>query len=435
VYGKHAFPHRNKERLPMKKIRLLFVDDETNVLAALRRMLRNKRDDWDMVLVNSSQAALEAMEENRFDVIVSDIKMPGMDGAELLTRVKGAYSGTIRIALSGQVDLNEVIRSIRSVHQYISKPCTAEALIARIEGALQSKSVLTDPEMLKLVTEIDALPVIPKVFQDIRDELAKPEPSIDRIADSITQDVGLMAKILKLVNSPFFGLPTHIDSMHKAITMLGLETIKALILSTHLFTSYDGDALSGLNLNMLWEHCFRVANIARLIAECDKSDKNVIVNCRMAGLLHDVGKLILINYFPKRYAQVLDSARKNGGPVSRIEREVFGTSHAEMGAYLMGLWGMSPEVVHAIGYHHDHRSSGEYIANVVTAANAIDHHCVVFHKDYSRIRIREDIAPQLFEQTRLHKWLDYIDERWEDMDDFNCADENLLNDILDKGKP
>ncbi|WP_319582434.1 response regulator [uncultured Pseudodesulfovibrio sp.] len=417
----------------MKKIRLLFVDDESNVLAALRRMLRNKRDHWDMVLVNSGQAALDTLEESRFDVIVSDIKMPGMDGAELLTRVKDFYPGTIRIALSGQVDLNEVIRSIRSVHQYISKPCTAEALIARIEGALLSKEVLTDPEMLKLVTEIDALPVIPKIFQEIQAELAKPEPSIERIADSITQDVGLMAKILKLVNSPFFGLPTHIDSMHKAITMLGLDTIKALILSTHLFTAYDGNALSGLKLNMLWEHCFRVANIARLIAECDKADKNVIVNCRMAGLLHDVGKLILINSFPEQYIRVLASARENGGPVCRIEREVFGTTHAEMGAFLMGLWGMSHEVVHAIGYHHDHRPSNEYIPNVVTAANSIDHHCVVFHKDYSRIRIREDIAPQLFEEKRLHKWLNYIYDHWQDIDDFNCADENLLNNILDRG--
>jgi putative nucleotidyltransferase with HDIG domain len=417
----------------MKKIRLLFVDDENNVLAALRRMLRNKKDDWDMVLVNSSQAALEALKKASFDVIVSDIKMPGMDGAELLTRVKDAYPGTIRIALSGQVDLNEVIRSIRSVHQYISKPCTAEALVARIEGALKSKEVLTDPQMLNLVTEIDALPVIPKVFQEIREELAKPEPSIDRIADSITQDVGLMAKILKLVNSPFFGLPAHIDSMHKAITMLGLETIKALILSTHLFTSYDGHALSGLKLNMLWEHCFRVANIARLIAECDKSPKSVIVNCRMAGLLHDVGKLILISCFPDRYGQVLNTARKEGGPVCEIERQVFGTTHAEMGAYLMGLWGMSPEVVHAIGYHHSHRPSDGYVANVVTAANAIDHHCVVFHKDYSRIRIKGATSPRMFEEERLHRWLDYVADHWADIDDFNCADDNLLNDILDRG--
>lgn len=417
----------------MTKIRLLFVDDEDNVLAALRRMLRNKRNDWDMTLVNSSPAALEVLEKAPFDVIVSDIKMPGMDGAELLTRVKDLYPGTIRIALSGQVDLNEVIRSIRSVHQYISKPCTADVLIARIEGALRSKEVLTDRKMLNLVTEIEALPVIPKIFQEIRDELSKPEPSIDRIAASITRDVGLMAKILKLVNSPFFGLPNHIDSMHKAITMLGLETIKALILSTHLFTTFDAHALSGLKLNMLWEHCFRVANIAMLIAECDKADKNVIANCRMAGLLHDVGKLILINYFPEKYALVLDSVRKNGGPVCDIERGIFGTTHAEMGAYLMGLWGMADDVVHAIGYHHGHRPSDGYIPNVVTAADAIDHHCVVFHKDYSRIRISKAAAPNIFDEERLHLWLDYVADRWQTIDDFNLADDNILGEILDRG--
>lgn len=413
-----------------EKTNLLFVDDETNVLAALRRMLRTKKDTWNIALVDSGQAALETLGKARFDVVVSDIRMPGMDGAELLNRVKDAYPGTIRIALSGQVDLNEVIRSMRCVHQYISKPCTGEDLIARIDGALRSKEVLTDPKMLNLVTEIDALPVIPKVFRDIQDELAKPEPSIDRIADSITQDVGLVAKILKLVNSPYFGLPAHIDSIHKAITMLGLETVKALILSSHLFTSFDSHILSELKLNMLWEHCFRVASIARLIAECDKMDKETIINCRMAGLLHDVGKLILLYYFPKRYGRVLELVHQEGGPICQVEREIFGTTHAEMGAYLMGLWGMSPDVVHAIGYHHDHRVSDQYVPNVIAAANAIDHHCVIFHKTYSRINLTKAMAPTLFEEKHLRMWLDHISKNWRDIGAFDCTDENLIPAML-----
>ncbi len=212
-----------------------FVDDEPNVLSALKRMLRVKHEDWDMAFVESGPEALDTIKQQAFDVIVSDIRMPGMDGADLLTKVKAESPTTIRVALSGQVDLNEVIRSIKAVHQYISKPCDADELIDKIEGALHSREVLTDKNLLELVTNLDALPVIPEVFQEIERELAKDEPSIEKIAACIAKDVGFVAKILKLVNSPYFGLPSSVDSVQKAITMLGLDTIKALVLSTHMF--------------------------------------------------------------------------------------------------------------------------------------------------------------------------------------------------------
>jgi len=370
-----------------QKLNILFVDDEPNVLAAIKRMLRSRHNEWHMEFAESGAAALEMFRKKGFDVIVSDIRMPGMDGAELLTHIKMLSPGTIRIALSGQVDLNEVIRSIRTVHQYISKPCDADRLVGKIEGALASRDILTDERLVNLVTEIDALPVMPKVFQEIEAELEQAEPSIEKIAALITQDVGLVAKIIKLVNSPFFGLPANITSVHKAITMLGLETIKALILSTHLFVMYDNDELPKFNIHMLWDHCFRVSNIARLIAEYEGLDNNTVTRCRMAGLLHDVGKLILANYYPDQYARVLDRTRREGGPIVEVEKAVFGTTHAEVGAYLMGLWGVNGEVVHGIGHHHGYEETDMSVAMLLSVADVIDHHCVVFNDNYSKIEL------------------------------------------------
>lgn len=412
------------------KIHILFVDDEPNVLAALKRMLRYKHETWDMTFVESGLEALEQLDLKHYDALVSDIRMPGMDGAELLSRVKDAHPSVIRIALSGQVDLNEVIRSIRAVHQYISKPCEAEDLISKIEGALRSREVLTDLTMLNMVTEIEALPVIPQVFQDIQAELAKKDPSIDKIAGFITQDVGFVAKVLKLVNSPFFGLPTHIDSVHQAITMLGLETIKTLVLSTHLFSMYDEDQLPGFSLNMLWEHCFRVSNIARLIAECEKESKKVVTRCRMAGLLHDVGKLILANYFPRRYAQVLEIAARDGGPIYGIEEKIFGTTHAEVGAYLMGLWGVSADVVHGIGFHHKYEAIDKSVAMYLSIANVIDHNVIIFNDDYVKIKLKGGMKPMAFDNNKIHKWFKYIEENYLGIDDFSHVDSQTINKLL-----
>lgn len=409
-----------------QKISVLFVDDEENVLAAIKRMLRYKRNDWFMEFAESGQKALALFEKTEFDVIVSDIRMPGMDGAELLNKIKDLYPNVIRIALSGQVDLNEVIRSIRAVHQYISKPCEADELVDKVEGAITSRKVLTDPQMQSLVTEIDALPVIPKVFQSIQEELRLDEPSVDKVAEFISMDVGLVAKILKLVNSPYFGLPSYIDSAYQAITMLGLETIKALVLSTHLFSMYDEKQLPHFSLNLLWEHCFRVSKIAQLIGQCEKIDKRVVAQARMAGLLHDVGKLILANQFPKRYEEVLKRVAETKAPVCQCEMEVFGTTHAQIGAYLMGLWGMSSNVVHGIGYHHLGDIYDFNVPTLVAVANVIDHHCVIIHPDYVKIGINEKILPQDQRGELLEKWINYVKDNWSGMDEFQILDGELL---------
>ncbi|MDC0335854.1 response regulator [Pseudodesulfovibrio sp.] len=415
------------------KTKILFVDDEVNVLAAIKRMLRKKLNDWDLSFAESGVDALALFEGNSFDVVVSDIKMPGMDGAELLTRIKDEHPGVIRIAFSGQVDLEEVMRSVNAVHQYISKPCEAEKLIGRIEGALKSKELLTDQKLIHLVTEIESLPVLPRVLREVENELGKEEPSLEIIAELITQDIGLVTKILKLVNSPFFGVPAQIESIYKAITMLGLDTIKSLILSTHLFALYNDKVLPNYSLNMLWEHCFRVSNIARLIAECEGADKKTVTESRMAGLLHDVGKLILINYFPQKYAEVLTMVEKGTAPICELEKSVFGTTHAEIGAYLMGLWGVPGNVVHGIGFHHEYESLDMSVAMFLSLANVIDHNFVVINDNYARIKFKPNLASIICDDTKIRKWLKYIDEHWSDDDTYSFLDDGKVNMLFSQG--
>ncbi|SMF04141.1 response regulator [Desulfovibrio gilichinskyi] len=408
------------------KICVLFVDDEPNVLAALKRMLRGKRDEWEMSFTDSGFAALALLEDSKFDVIISDIKMPGMDGADLLNKVKDEYPGMIRMALSGQVCLNEVMRSIRAVHQYISKPCKAQELIDKVEGAIKSRDILVDPAMQRLVTEIESLPVIPSVFESIERELKADNPSIKKIAEYISMDVGLVAKILKLINSPYFGLSTHVDSIFHAITMLGLESLKALILSTHLFSMYNEEKLPNFSLNRLWDHSFRVSNIVRLICECENIDKNTAIQARMTGLLHDIGKLILANYFSDQYAEVIEKVSKTHKSIYDCELEVFGTTHAHLGAYLMGLWGISGDIVHGIGTYHQYTDFDLSIPMLVRTADTIDHQCVVINPDYVRIAFQKNILPEGKHGLLIEKWVNYVKDHWDGLDEFRALDADLL---------
>lgn len=409
-----------------KKINVLFVDDELNVLASLKRMLRSKQGEWDMAFAQSGVEALALCEETKFDVVVSDIRMPGMDGAELLNRVKDLYPGVIRIALSGQVGLNEVIQSLRAVHQYIPKPCDAELLVNKIEGAISLRAILIDKNMQDMVSEIESLPVLPKVFQSIEEELRSKDPSIRKIADLISMDVGLLAKILKLVNSPYFGLPTRVKSIFQAITLLGLETINALLLSTHLFSMYDDANLPNFSLNHLWEHSFRVSNIAGIIAKHEKMDKDIVVQVRMAGLLHDVGKLILATNFPNRYSQVLEKVAGGTTSIWESENEVFGTTHAQLGAYLMGLWGMSAGVVHGIGSHHQSGKFDRTVSMFVYVANFIDHHCMIIHPEYARPTLNRSFLSEDKHGELLETWVNCVRDVWDGVDDFQTLDADML---------
>jgi HD-like signal output (HDOD) protein len=161
----------------------------------------------------------------------------------------------------------------------------------------------------------------------------------------------MAAKCLQLVNSAFFALRTPVSNTLRALNLLGLDMLKSLVLSTHIFSAFATDLFGVKEISWLWEHSFAVSVCARKIAEMQDASPLAIDEAATAGLLHETGKLILASGMGKEYKLALDLMSQTGISLVEAEREVFGCSHAEVGAYLLGLWGLSDSVVEAVAWH------------------------------------------------------------------------------------
>lgn len=331
---------------------ILFVDDEPNLLQGLRRMLRPMRHEWDMTFVESGEAALAHLQHHPIDVVVSDMRMPGMDGGRLLGEVKTQYPHAVRLLLSGQTEQEGVLRSLGPVHRFLSKPCDAETLQQAIHGACQLRRLLQDSSLIKMVGQIESLPSLPSLYEEVMKEMNSPSASLEKVGKVIEQDPSMTAKILQLVNSSFFGMSKPIPSVSQAATVLGLDLLRALILHAHVFTVL-ADKPDGLfSMEAMWTHSVKVAALARKVAAEESVDRWVIENASTAGLLHNLGLLILITTFPQQYEEIARLVHEQGLPHWEAERRILGAGHPEVGAYLFGLWGLPDSIVEAVAFHH-----------------------------------------------------------------------------------
>ncbi|WP_457674096.1 HDOD domain-containing protein [Thiolapillus sp.] len=331
--------------------RILFVDDEQLVLDGLRRMLRPMRREWEMFFVDSGEEALQFLDQTACDVIVSDMRMPGMSGLELLDRVREKHPETIRLALSGHADAEMLLESVKATHQFLSKPCDAETLRVTIDRALGLRGLLQHENIGFLISRIQSLPSLPSLYEEIVREINDSKGSIHRIGEIISRDLGMTSKILQLVNSSFFGLARHVSSPAQAAGLLGLNTIRSLVLTTKVFSQFDLKD-SGLNPENLWRHSSLTGSLSRKIAAAEQLDRKSQDEALMAGMLHDVGKLVLANGLPGEFREVMKRADETENPHWLVEQDVFGCTHAEVGAYLMGIWGLPNTIVEALAYHH-----------------------------------------------------------------------------------
>lgn len=338
--------------MPSKQ-RILFVDDESKVLDGLRRMLHSMRLEWEMQFANSGAEALELMAAQTFDVIVSDMRMPGMTGVELLNEVRARYPQTVRLALSGEAAKESILSSVGPIHQYLPKPCDADTLKKTLKNLCRLRGLLTIEKLQGMITKMEQLPSLPSLHKKLLQELASPDVSVRQLGDIVSQDIGMSTKVLQLVNSAFFGMQRHIESPSHAVVVLGVEIIKALATTACVFSQFEPQILNACSLHPLWKHSIETGMMAKQIAGVEGMPKGMTDHALIAGFLHDVGKLALASMMPDEYGPVRARAADPDVLLTDLEREAIGATHSEVGAYLLGLWGFPAIVMEAVAFHHN----------------------------------------------------------------------------------
>ncbi len=332
--------------------RILFVDDEPMVLQGLQRMLRPLQADWDMAFVESGARALELMTVQPFEVVVSDMRMPGMNGVELLRQVRQRHPKTIRLILSGHADKDLILQCIGTTHQYLAKPCDPELLQATLKRIANLDASLKNERVQELAAQMDHLPSIPAIYSAMLEKLQDPEVNLNDLGALIARDLGMTVQILRLVNSACFGLHRPVHDPTEAVGYLGVDTVKSLVLSLNVFDQFAGVKIPGFSHAALWSHSLQTASVAKAIAIAEPAGAALQDACFVTGMLHDVGKLVLALNFTGQYAEAHQRAREKRLTIFKAEEQVFGVNHADVGGYLLGLWGLPPPVVEAIALHH-----------------------------------------------------------------------------------
>jgi len=354
---------------PMK-FSVLFVDDEENVLRGLGRLLRSRRDVWDFRFASSGQSALEMLDQAPADVVVSDMRMPGMNGAELLARVQQKHPETVRIVLSGFAEKEAVLKTIGPSHRYLAKPVAENVLVESIENALRLRTLVSKSSIQRRVAGLSHLPTLPSIYLEILAELDAELGSADRLSAIIEKDIGITAQLLKLTNSAYFNLPQHSTNVKQAINVLGFDNVRATVLLAGVFEQFKTVGSEMISVvDRLAQRSLVIGIIARAIARHERWNPEMADQAFCAGLLAHVGTLVLIANDGNGFKEGMKLVEDGDAPLIDLEEKRFGASHPQLGAYLLGLWGFTDPIVEAVAFHHQPSRFTEKNIDVLTAVH------------------------------------------------------------------
>lgn len=350
---------------------VLFVDDEQAILDGLFRSFSTTDEAWNMLFATSGGQALELFANHRIDVIVSDLKMPGMDGAELLETVRQISPETTRIILSGCSEREVPYQTIGPAHQHYTKPCSSAKLAAAISRALAVRRRLRSPELLSLVSGVKSAPVFPKSLTDLFDEIQSPRGSTASVARIVGRDIGLTAQLLKFANSGFFRVAASVTDAAHAVRLLGVEIIRALFVMGKAFETFHSPGIDAQMVNRLQERSLVIGVLARRIAAAEGMPQQVAEQTQCAGMLAHIGSLLLLNAMKDKVTDITDELDTTGGTITDVERKYLGVTHEDCGAALLDLWGFPSAVVEAVLFHHEPSQRGEQSGvSALTAVHA-----------------------------------------------------------------
>lgn len=360
----------------MKK-RILFVAKDQALWNEFQDHTATGDGEWMAHSATTGLEALALVHQFNFAVVVADVQLPDMSGLELLDQFMQRQPSAHRLVLSDVSDTANTVKCMGKPHHHLLKPFGVRTLLSALEQAFAHEVWLPSQAVHGLVAQMRHLPSPPSTYFKVVEEIQSPHASLEKIGELIASDPAITAKVLQLANSAVFGLELQVNQPLEAIAYIGLETTKALVLLAHTVSSFDKVKLHGFSVEELWRHSVSVGQIAQKLALMEKGGLETAEQAFAAGLLHDIGKLVLCANLPGLFAKTLALAREDKCNFWDAEMQLFpNAGHAELGGCILGIWGLPRPIIEAVALHHAPRQlagPGFHPLTAVHVADILDH--------------------------------------------------------------
>lgn len=351
---------------------ILFVDDEKRVLAAVRRLLHLYRNRWEMDFVTDSREAAKRISKKHYDLVLSDLQMPGLNGIELLKIVKAKSPASARVILTGDTDTKSVTQISQVAHRLLAKPCNPNEFKDIVMRLCILQESLPELSVRKRLLEQNSLPSQPSIFLELQETIDSKQTSTKAIAGVISKDMALAAKVIQLANSSYYGTNRKITELDIAVGLLGIDIVVSLALSFGTFNQFSG-RIDKAQLDALSEHSLLIAQMAAEMATVLPVEDDVAREAFLAGLLHDCGKLFLAEDNSEiEYQIVRELSEQFRTPLWQTEENVWGMTHAKIGGLILDLWGLPLSLAEAVTFHHEPSKSSSPANNAAALIHVAD---------------------------------------------------------------
>jgi putative nucleotidyltransferase with HDIG domain len=359
----------------MSTARIIFVGLQ-DIADDLNLSFGVHKSKWSVCFAATGGEALSQFKTAECDVVVTELQLPDMTAIDLLRQVQDEFPKAARLVLSATGDHQAMIGSLAVAHQILSRPCKPETLEKQVANSLAMRIILHDDNLHARIAKIDKLPVLPSIYSQLVEEMQSERASVQKIAELVRRDVAITARVLQMINSAYFGVSRNVDNALQAVNLLGLDTVKSLVLTAGVFSQFKESGLAGFLLDEIYGHSMTVGTSAQYFANAFGLGRQQAEAALTAGTLHDIGKLILVTNFEKEAKEIVKTVKEENLPLHTVERQMLGVSHCEIGAHLLSLWGLSDQVLEAVAFHDTPETSVNPSLNVLAAvhlANAFDH--------------------------------------------------------------
>lgn len=333
-----------------KRKQIVFVDHDQHLLDSIQRRLRSQRKVWNCAFIADTTDALKYVAEKKPDLIISDLRMPRMDGAHFLHRVKEVSPQSVRMILTGETDQEANIDLLEVANQCLAKPCTVADIENGIIELLEVQELIGEAKVKKKIAGLSSLPSFPRAYLSLKKQLQNPDISVAEVGSTISRDPAITAKIMQFINSPFYNPGgKKVTCPTRAVSLLGLEFVAQVTLISHMFDTADNSQCKTLKLNALWNRSQAVSSLAKLLASSEDFSKEQVELISLSGLMHGIGKLTLATTHPDLYRDYLSQVDATPHP-TQLEKRLFGADHPSVGAFLCAVWGLPRHLSRMVAY-------------------------------------------------------------------------------------